>query len=350
MALADGASGRAGRRPRGRRRRPLARRSGAEGDGTVDPGGSTRGGDCQPWQTSGGGPGRRRPAGHRTDGATRPRTLARASESSRSAPISPTWPIGSSRSTCSTSSTRAGYLRAELDGVAERLGCAPEQVERVLARLQEFDPPGVFARDLPECLALQLRDRNRLDPAMQAAARQPAAARRAQRAGAAADLRGRRRGPRRDGGRDQVARPAAGHTLRPAAGPAGDPRHPHAGAAAGRLAGRAERRHPAAGAGQQPLFRPGQPRRAQQGRARIPDRPAAGGELAGQVAGPARHHDPQGRQRDRAPAGRVLPPRRAGAAALDPARHRRCDRHAREHGQPGHHATNTWRRRAASSS
>jgi RNA polymerase sigma-54 factor len=32
--------------------------------------------------------------------------------------------------------------------------------------LQEFDPPGVFARDLPECLALQLRDRNRLDPAM----------------------------------------------------------------------------------------------------------------------------------------------------------------------------------------
>jgi RNA polymerase sigma-54 factor len=34
--------------------------------------------------------------------------------------------------------------------------------------LQEFDPPGVFARDLAECLALQLRDRNRLDPAMQA--------------------------------------------------------------------------------------------------------------------------------------------------------------------------------------
>src|SRR5207249_7421013 len=47
------------------------------------------------------------------------------------------------------------------------LGCAPARVERVLARLQEFNPPGVFARDLPECLALQLRDRNRLDPAMQ---------------------------------------------------------------------------------------------------------------------------------------------------------------------------------------
>ena len=38
----------------------------------------------------------------------------------------------------------------------------------MLARLQQFEPAGVFARDLPECLALQLRDRNRLDPAMQA--------------------------------------------------------------------------------------------------------------------------------------------------------------------------------------
>ena len=61
----------------------------------------------------------------------------------------------------------AGYLRAGLDGASERLGCPSERVERVLARLQEFDPPGVFARDLAECLALQLRDRNRLDPAMQ---------------------------------------------------------------------------------------------------------------------------------------------------------------------------------------
>ncbi len=46
------------------------------------------------------------------------------------------------------------------------LGCEPARVEAVLARLQQFDPAGVFARDLPECLALQLRDRDRLDPAM----------------------------------------------------------------------------------------------------------------------------------------------------------------------------------------
>lgn len=62
----------------------------------------------------------------------------------------------------------AGYLRGALDGVAHLLGCDLARISAVLARLQQFDPPGVFARDLRECLALQLRDRNRLDPAMQA--------------------------------------------------------------------------------------------------------------------------------------------------------------------------------------
>jgi len=61
-----------------------------------------------------------------------------------------------------------GYLRARLDGVARLLDCGIERVEGVLARLQQFEPSGVFARDLKECLILQLRDRNRFDPAMQA--------------------------------------------------------------------------------------------------------------------------------------------------------------------------------------
>src|SRR5207244_2351912 len=62
----------------------------------------------------------------------------------------------------------AGYLRAPLDGVAQLLGCEVARIEAVLARLQQLDPAGVFARDLKECLALQLRERNRFDPAMQA--------------------------------------------------------------------------------------------------------------------------------------------------------------------------------------
>ena len=61
-----------------------------------------------------------------------------------------------------------GYLRARLDGVAQLLDCGIDRVEGVLTRLQQLDPVGVFARDPKECLALQLRDRNRLDPAMQA--------------------------------------------------------------------------------------------------------------------------------------------------------------------------------------
>jgi RNA polymerase sigma-54 factor len=61
-----------------------------------------------------------------------------------------------------------GYLRIELAEVADRLGCALATVEGVLTRLQGFEPTGVFARSAPECLALQLKERNRFDPAMAA--------------------------------------------------------------------------------------------------------------------------------------------------------------------------------------
>jgi len=61
-----------------------------------------------------------------------------------------------------------GYLRLDLAEVAERLGCAPERVEAVLARVQGFEPTGVFARGVAECLRLQLVERNRCDPAMEA--------------------------------------------------------------------------------------------------------------------------------------------------------------------------------------
>jgi RNA polymerase sigma-54 factor len=61
-----------------------------------------------------------------------------------------------------------GYLRAELPDVADRLGCEIEDVEAVLGVLHGFDPVGVGARDLAECLSLQLKAKDRLDPAMQA--------------------------------------------------------------------------------------------------------------------------------------------------------------------------------------
>ncbi|RCS24880.1 RNA polymerase sigma-54 factor [Phyllobacterium salinisoli] len=61
-----------------------------------------------------------------------------------------------------------GYLRADLHEVAARLGTSLSLIEDVLAVLQTFDPVGLFARDLAECLAIQLRQKDRFDPAMRA--------------------------------------------------------------------------------------------------------------------------------------------------------------------------------------
>ena len=60
----------------------------------------------------------------------------------------------------------AGYLTGELDAVAHKLGARRSDVELVLAVLQTFEPSGVCARNLTECLAIQLKERNHYDPAM----------------------------------------------------------------------------------------------------------------------------------------------------------------------------------------
>jgi RNA polymerase sigma-54 factor len=138
--------------------------AGDEGDGTVEIGGDV-GGGSESWRNRNG-------AGHAGDlpgidqAAARPRTLREHLIEQIGADL----PDQADRVIALhllDQVDEAGYLQGGLDGAAERLGCAPARIERVLGRLQEFDPPGVFARDLAECLGLQLRDRNRLDPAMQ---------------------------------------------------------------------------------------------------------------------------------------------------------------------------------------
>lgn len=62
----------------------------------------------------------------------------------------------------------AGYLPADLGEAAERLGASEDTVRGVLKVLQTFDPAGICARSLSECLAIQLREQDRYDPAMQA--------------------------------------------------------------------------------------------------------------------------------------------------------------------------------------
>ncbi|MDP1731677.1 MAG: RNA polymerase factor sigma-54 [Devosia sp.] len=61
----------------------------------------------------------------------------------------------------------AGYLATDLCSVAEQLGAPIETVEAVLKTIQNCEPLGVFARDVRECLAIQLREKDRLDPLME---------------------------------------------------------------------------------------------------------------------------------------------------------------------------------------
>lgn len=62
----------------------------------------------------------------------------------------------------------AGYLTGDLPDLCDRLGCDDAAIEIVLTKLQTMDPVGVLARNLAECLSIQLREKDRLDPAMAA--------------------------------------------------------------------------------------------------------------------------------------------------------------------------------------
>jgi RNA polymerase sigma-54 factor len=59
-----------------------------------------------------------------------------------------------------------GYFCVSLLDTAQRLGVPLADAERVLAIVQTFDPAGVGARSLSECLALQAKEADRYDPAM----------------------------------------------------------------------------------------------------------------------------------------------------------------------------------------
>lgn len=57
-----------------------------------------------------------------------------------------------------------GYLTQPLSGIAERFGISAGRAEEILEVIQDFEPVGVGARDLKECLAIQLRHSGHDDP------------------------------------------------------------------------------------------------------------------------------------------------------------------------------------------
>ena len=60
----------------------------------------------------------------------------------------------------------AGYLRENQFDLADQLGVSVGRIENLLAKLKKFDPAGIFASSLSECLMLQLEDRGVLDKPM----------------------------------------------------------------------------------------------------------------------------------------------------------------------------------------
>ncbi|MEO0320231.1 MAG: RNA polymerase sigma-54 factor, partial [Pseudomonadota bacterium] len=62
----------------------------------------------------------------------------------------------------------AGYFRGSTLELAQRLGAQEPLVAQTLEMIQAFEPSGVGARTIKECLSLQLKDKNRFDPAMAA--------------------------------------------------------------------------------------------------------------------------------------------------------------------------------------
>ncbi len=60
----------------------------------------------------------------------------------------------------------SGYLRDDTQELIERLGCSQERIEKLLSQMKQFTPTGIFARNLSECLALQLDEQGKLDAPM----------------------------------------------------------------------------------------------------------------------------------------------------------------------------------------
>lgn len=61
----------------------------------------------------------------------------------------------------------AGYFRGDLKQLAAYLKVSEKYISNILQQMKSFEPSGIFAENLTECLTIQLQDKNRLDPQMQ---------------------------------------------------------------------------------------------------------------------------------------------------------------------------------------
>jgi len=56
-----------------------------------------------------------------------------------------------------------GYITIDYEYIKSNLKCTKEEIDQTLKNLQSIEPAGIFARNLKECLLLQLEDKNLLN-------------------------------------------------------------------------------------------------------------------------------------------------------------------------------------------
>ena len=223
----------------------------------------------------------------------------------------------------------AGYLTADLGAIAEKFG-APlirgRSRARRAAEVRSARCVRAQSRRMPHHPVEGARPLRPRDGGADRASRPGGAARLL---GVAPPVRRRRCGPGRHDRRDPQAQSEARPRLRFGGGAADRTRRVRARRAGWLLAGRAEFRHAAEGAGEPVLSREGLEDREER-----PGEDLSGGlpadrDLAHSCARSARQDHPESLDRDRAPAGRLLRARRPVPAPAQPEDRRRRDRHAR---------------------
>ena len=194
-----------------------------------------------------------------------------------------------------------------------------EEAEEALALVQSLDPPGVGARSLEECIALQAKAADRYDPAMARLIDNLDLLAKGRMADLQPHLRRRRRGSCRHGRAScaaMIPSPAAASAAR--SREAIDARRLRP-ADSGRLDRSSSTMRRCRGcwstAAIMPSSRPGPQDKAVEG---LAERMPGQRQLAGEGARPARADDRQGRERDRQAAGGLLRAGRVGAQAADP--------------------------------
>jgi len=105
------------------------------------------------------------PGYHPETAAAAPGLVAHVMQSLRSSGLEPTdWPVALALVEALEPS---GWMGRGTGEIAAELGRPEDDVLAVLKRLQRLEPAGIFARNLAECLALQLADSGQLDREMQ---------------------------------------------------------------------------------------------------------------------------------------------------------------------------------------